>query len=424
MSPIDSLKTENKFKKTEIGQIPVDWEITSIEDVAEIIGGSRPSTKIKEFWDGEIPWAVPTDITSLSGNEINKTERTISEKGLKNCAAKLLPAGSILMTSRATIGECAVNTVPMATSQGFANLICGQHVHNWYIYYLIKSMTQHLERLSSGSTFCELSKKNLRSVKVPCPPFSEQKRIAEILSVVDLAIEKIDAVIAKTKDLKKGLMQHLLTRGIGHKEFKKTKIGRIPETWAVKKIADVCGKPQYGYTASANEKEIGPKLLRITDIQDGGVNWDAVPFCDCPSSVAPSYMLRPGDILFARTGATTGKSFIIGDCPNAVFASYLIRVVVKNVIMPEYLFLIFNSFIYWKQIGQQIGGSAQGGVTASSLAELLVPVPPKEEQEKISTVLSAVSADVERSEKIKTYLESLKQGLMNVLLTGKKRVKS
>jgi type I restriction enzyme S subunit len=119
--------------------------------------------------------------------------------------------GSILLTSRATIGECAINSVPMATNQGFASLVCKDKAHNWFIYFYISLTKDELQRLAGGSTFREVSKRSIRAIRIPLPPLPEQKRIAEILSAID---EKIDSAFAyreKLEALKKGLMQALLS---------------------------------------------------------------------------------------------------------------------------------------------------------------------------------------------------------------------
>jgi len=200
-----------KFKKTEIGEIPVDWAVVKMGDICEVVGGSTPSTNEKEYWNGDILWAVPTDITKLKGNIISNTGKKITKTGLSACAAKLLPEGSILLTSRATIGACAINTKPMATNQGFASLICKANAYNWFVFYKIVSMSKELRKLGSGSTFKETSKKSIRAIRISIPHLPEQKKIAEILSSVDEEIEKETANKGKLEWIKKGLMQVLLT---------------------------------------------------------------------------------------------------------------------------------------------------------------------------------------------------------------------
>jgi type I restriction enzyme S subunit len=211
MSPVDSLRTETKFKKTEIGEIPVDWEFVRLADYCEVLGGSTPSTKRPEYWNGDIPWAVPTDITKLKGNVIENTEKKITEAGLANSAAKIIPAGSILLTSRATIGECAINLRPMATNQGFANLVCRKNLFNWFLLYRLKFMRKELESFSSGSTFREISKRSLRELRIPLPPISEQELIATILSDIDKIIEKNLRKETSLANIKEGLMERLMS---------------------------------------------------------------------------------------------------------------------------------------------------------------------------------------------------------------------
>jgi type I restriction enzyme S subunit len=129
-------------------------------------------------------------------------------------------------------------------------------------------------------------------------------------------------------------------------------------------------------------------MLRITDIQNGDVNWDTVPGCDCTAEDLRKHALRPGDILFARTGATTGKTFLISSCPeNAVFASYLIRVRLSEAAWPAYVAHYLDSPGYWSQITSTSNGTAQPGVNASKLASLKIPLPPVSEQKRIAAIL-------------------------------------
>jgi len=206
-------------------------------------------------------------------------------------------------------------------------------------------------------------------------------------------------------------------------KFKITDVGEIPVDWEVVNVKDVCSSPEYGYTASAKKRPIGPKLLRITDIQFGKVNWSEVPYCECDDQNLKRYNLALGDILFARTGATTGKSFLIKDCPEAVFASYLIRLKTSGKISPEFLYSVFNSSIYWKQIKQFLGGSAQGGVNASLLSDIKIPLPVFNEQVSIAEILFCINDAIEKSDQIIEKTKQLKKGLMQQLLTGSIRLK-
>ena len=153
--------------------------------------------------------------------------------------------------------------------------------------------------------------------------------------------------------------------------------------WEVKELGAVSAI-NYGYTESASSEPIGPRFLRITDIQNDQVDWDVVPYCKIDSTVLPKFRLATGDIVFARTGATTGKSYLVTNPPEAVFASYLIRLrLLDNNLLPEFVFLFFQTAGYWKSIKDGVAGSAQGGFNASKLAALKITIPPLPEQQRI-----------------------------------------
>ena len=275
-----------------------------------------------------------------------------------------------------------------------------------------------------GSTRTKLNQDQMKNIKIPLPPLSEQKRIAGVLRTVDEAIEKVDEEIEHTERLKRGLMQHLLTRGIGHARFKDTPIGKIPKDWDVVRLGEIAEYFQYGFTAKAENKPIGPKFLRITDIQNGNVDWKSVPYCSVSNDLLKKFELKTGDILFARIGATTGKSFLIKECPRAIFASYLIRCSVNlNKVIPEFVFIYTQSHIYWSQIYSLKGGRLKQGINLPQIKGLLIPLPPLPEQKKIAEILMTVDRKLELLRQKRDHMERLKKGLMNDLLTGRRRLR-
>jgi type I restriction enzyme S subunit len=139
-------------------------------------------------------------------------------------------------------------------------------------------------------------------------------------------------------------------------------------------------------------------MLRISDIQDGRVDWSSVPYCDCPDP--EPYSLSAGDILFARTGATTGKSFLIDECPPSVFASYLIRLRVRSLVTPEYLHSFFQSPSYWRQITAGSRGTGQPNCNGKTLAQVRVPVPPIAEQSRMMSVLDDFRTQVSKVSRV------------------------
>ena len=182
-------------------------------DLADIRGGGTPSTNDSAAWDGDIAWCTPTDITALAGGKyLTSTARQITAHGLKQSSAEVIPAGSVVMTSRATIGECAINTIPMPTNQGFKNFVPFGSVDADFLYYLLTTQKAGFISLCGGSTFLEIGKTQLRGygVRVPADK-AEQTAIAAVLSDMDAELAALEARLAKTRALKQAMMQELLT---------------------------------------------------------------------------------------------------------------------------------------------------------------------------------------------------------------------
>jgi len=198
--------------KTRLPGFSGEWAVKRLGEVAQIIGGGTPKSSVPAYWDGGIQWCTPTDITGTQGKYLGRTDRTISEDGLKKSAATLLPPGSLLLCTRATLGEVKIAVAPICTNQGFKSLVCHPGVSNEYMYYLLLTMKQALVEKSSGSTFLEISKRDLSAlaIKLPSDP-AEQTAIAEVLSDMDADLAALEAQAAKARAVKQGMMQELLT---------------------------------------------------------------------------------------------------------------------------------------------------------------------------------------------------------------------
>jgi type I restriction enzyme S subunit len=190
-----------------------EWEVRRLDELADILSGGTPSTSVPQFWNGNIPWCTPTDITALDRRKyLSNTSRMITSHGLKSSSAEMIPAHSIVMTSRATIGECAINTVPVSTNQGFKNFVPFETTDVGFLYYLLTTQKSGFIGLCGGSTFLEIGKAQLATYQVRLPATKvEQTAIATVLSDMDAEIDALEARRAKTRALKQGMMQELLT---------------------------------------------------------------------------------------------------------------------------------------------------------------------------------------------------------------------
>ena len=200
-----------RFKKTEIGELPEAWMAMTIADAATVVGGGTPSRSQPTYWNGDVPWATPTDVTGLDGRIISETASSITEAGLASSSATLLPPNSLLMTTRATIGACAINRVAMATNQGFQSLVPKQNVKVGFLYYLMQRHARRLQRSAAGSTFLEVSNRTVRGFRVYLPHRSEQRKIVAVLSSMDDAIEESRRSLEGLQAVKHSLMSVLLT---------------------------------------------------------------------------------------------------------------------------------------------------------------------------------------------------------------------
>ena len=198
----------------------------------------------------------------------------------------------------------------------------------------------------------------------------------------------------------------------------------IPKDWVWTRLERVSEEIQYGYTAKSVKEPIGPRLLRITDIQRGSVDWQAVPYCQISEDKIVKFLLNEGDILFARTGATVGKSYLVPKgIPNSVFASYLIRLVLVDIISKKYIYYYFQSPHYWMQISIEKAGIGQPNVNATKLSNLILPLPPLPEQHRIvariEELYTRLDAGVESVRKVKAQLPRYRQAVLKHAFEGK-----
>jgi len=358
-----------------------------LAEVCTIVGGGTPRRSNEAYFGGPIPWATLTDVTSLDSLFVEQTKESITEVGLRESSARLIPAGTVLMTSRATIGYTAIATQPMATNQGFANLICSEYVLPEYLAYWLRHQRESLIQLAGGTTFRELPKSTLKGFHIPLPPLAEQRRIVSILS----RAAKIERLRAQAQGRLQEFIPALFVKMFGDPATN-------PMGWPSFKLCDLSKyRPQYGVNARSITLVKGqPRYIRITDIKESGILSDKSVGVDFLSHDA--YQLCEGDLLFARSGATVGKSYLYrpkdGLC---VFAGYLIRFRLDtSKVHPEFAFRFTQTSAYarWLQNKQRI--AAQPNVNAKEYGDLMIPTPPLAIQQRFATIARAAETIGER----------------------------
>ena len=401
------------FKKTEVGLIPEDWEVKQLGDIAEIVSGGTPSTKVDEYWDGTIMWCTPTDITSNKSKYLCSTKRTITEKGLANSSATLLPKGTLLFCSRATIGEVKIAQKPISTNQGFKSLISFQGIDNEFLYYLVSTSKQKFLERSFGSTFLEISKKNISEINFVTPPLAEQQAIATALSDVDELIRSLDALIQKKETIKKGTMQQLLT---GNK-----RLPGFDGEWV--KVALKDRVDQFIVPMRNKPKRLDGDIpwCRIEDFSgkylfgsksNRGVHIETIK--------EMNLKVYPVDTLLVSCSADLGRCAIVKKklVSNQTFIGLVCS---QNKLSEEFLY-------YYMTYNADVLNELSSGTTISYLSradferfEIELPKT-LEEQKAIAQTLSDMDEELQALRRKREKMVRVKEGMMQQLLNGRIRI--
>ena len=421
------------------------WVTDTLVNIFEVISGATPATEIKEYWDGDIVWITPNDLSKISLNHIDKSERMISAKGLKSCSANLIPSNSLVMSSRAPIGYLAISTTDYATNQGCKSLIVRdstKHSADFHYFNLIFNMKK-IKDLGTGTIFMEVSKKAISGVEIDFPSsLTEQQKIATILSTIDHCIAQTQQLIAKYKNIKQGLMLDLLSYGIDQKGnirnpqthmFEVKKGLMVPKEWDVKRIdeiAHVTGGKRLPAGHEYSSVNTGFRYLRVTDFYNKKVDYISLENIEERTFKAlERYEIFPNDLFISIAGSIgyvgVNKSNIVD---RIILTENALRIHVSEEVLPDYLSMQINSEVVQKQIWSEIGtGGGVPKLAKYRVESLLVPFPRTDEhyneQQKILSILEQQDKIIESERTNLSKLQKLKQGLMQDLLTGKVRVK-
>ena len=294
-------------------------------------------------------------------------------------------------------------------------------------YLLYATQYRTLSDVISGSAQPQITREGLRKVELPFPPLRVQKKIASILTSVDDVIEKTEAQIAKLQDLKTGMMNELLTNGIGHTEFKDSELGRIPKSWEVVSLGDLTVESAFGPRFSSDLYSEDGKIgcIRTTDIdKNWNINYDTVPTANLSAEEFRSHILKSGDMLVTRSG-TCGLVDIFKEQRIPIIAgAFLIRFRLKKNIDPLFLRLVMMDVKMQERVQGLASGGVQKNLSGTNLKSLPIIRPELDEQRRIISSVESITIGMARlSEKLK-HTQSLKKSLMQDLLTGKVRVEA
>ncbi|WP_297453104.1 restriction endonuclease subunit S [Persephonella sp.] len=431
-------------------KIPEGWEIRKLGEIAEIVGGGTPSTKNPKYWNGNISWITPKDLSNFRYRYIYRGSKNITELGLKKSSAKLLPRGTVLLSSRAPIGYVAIAGKELATNQGFRSFIIKEKnkLNNEFLYYWLKLNKPKLESIASGSTFKEVSGSALKQLEIFLPPIPEQEKIADILGSIDDQIENLMEQNKTLEEIAKTIFKRWFIdfefpneEGKPYKssggEFIDSELGKIPKGWRVgtfgELIKDTIGG-DWGKETVKGKFNKKVYAIRGTDFKNLDIGlYDNLPIRYIKSSSLEKRKLKEGELLIELSGGTKGqptgrifyvsKSIIENSTYPLVFSNFCRKLIVNKSARPEFI------YFYWKYLyskGVMANYQTEStGISNFQLKSFLktfkIYIPPKELQNKFSNFAKNIM-NKKQNNQIQT-LTQLRDTLLPKLITGQIRVK-
>ncbi|MBR5984710.1 MAG: restriction endonuclease subunit S [Bacteroidales bacterium] len=398
------------YKPSPLGIIPEDWEVKKIGEFGKVITGNTPPTENADNYGNAYKFVSPADISDSKYIEV--TEKHLSKKGFS--ISRHMPKGTVLFTCiGSTIGKCAIANESLTSNQQINAIICDSKHSGEFLYYELSHRSNRIKLIAGEQAVPIINKSTFENYKVLCPPFEEQKDIADLLSLWDTAISKQSALIEKLTQRKRGLMQQLLT---GKKRLK-----GFSGEWKRIKLGDVADVIGGGTPNTENANYWDGDILWFTPSEIGKTKYvsQSARKISKEGLVNSSAKKLPQNTILFTSRATIGAKAIltIEATTNQGFQSLVVNNNNSFEFIYYYLDIILNT------IKQKASGSTFPEVSADSLRKIIITIPSIEEQNAIATVLVNVDNEIEIAKEKLLHLQNQKRGLMQVLLTGKRRVK-
>ena len=388
------------------------WNVKKIKDVANVVGGGTPKTDNEIFWDGDINWFTPTEIGK---KYVYGSRRKITEEGLKKSSAKLLPENTILLSTRATIGEVSISKNKTTTNQGFQSLVVKDNYDNEFIYYLIQLLKNDMIRLSSGSTFLEISKKEVENMNIKIPCFEEQNKIASFFGAIDKKIELLEKKHKFYQDFKKYSLQQIFTFNLRFKDSDGKNYGEWDRI-LLKDAGIIISDGNYGeaYPKEKDFKKEGIPFIRAVNIENSRLTFNDMRYIS--ESLHNNLLqghLNENDILITTRGDIGLVAYVTKDFENSnINAQICLLRVYDNNINPKYLFYLLTTPYVQEQLLKFQTGSALKQLPKNNLKNLKLLFPCYEEQTKIADFLVEIDNSIDLLQNTIIRMSDFKKSLL------------
>ncbi len=399
---------QNKIPELRFPEFDGEWERKRLGDVGKITSGGTPSRYKKEYWNGNIPWI---STTLINFNTINNTEEFITNKGLASSSAKLFPKETLLMAMYGqgkTRGKVAILGIEASTNQACCAIITNGNLNTDYLFQNLVRKYNEIRKLSNDGGQKNLSSGLIKNIQISFPSLLEQTRIANFLTVVDKKISQLKQKKALLEEYKKGVMQKIFSQEIRFKDEN----GNYFPAWEEKRLREVCDNVMYGMNAQALAFDGENKYIRITDINENSRKYIPNPLTSPDGLLEEKYKLKKGDVVFARTGASVGKSYLYSiDDGKLYFAGFLIRFsIIEGNPFFIYAQTLISSYQKWVKIMSMRSG--QPGINAEEYKTLKIVFPTLPEQTKIANFLTKLDEKINRVDSQIKKAELWKKGLL------------
>jgi len=387
------------------------WRTATLGQIATIVGGSTPSRDREEYWNGSVFWLTPTDLPKPGEGiaEVTETTSKITEGGLAAISAQLLPVGTVLFSSRATIGKLGISRVPLTTNQGFANFIPKKIVDAKYLACCLRYFTNSISALAGSTTFKEVTKSALKKFKIPLPPISEQRRIIEILDQAD----RLRKLRADADAKSQRILPALFIKMFGD-------LATNPKGWKVGTLGDVCERITDGTHQPPQFVENGIPFLFVQNIVKGFINFNTQKFIteETYKSLTKTIAPQKGDILYSTVGSY-GVAVVVDTNRLFLFQRHIGHLRPKGALMDSWFLCAQMNTPYVKaQADQRARGLAQKTLNLSEIRQFQVIIPPLVEQKKFRLAMQNLEKITGRVNDQEILIESLFKIILNRAFTG------